>query len=75
MLQPTQADFDTFATAMQDSLGEKIWIHCAVGMRASAFLYKYRCAVLGEDKQTALWDLREIWEPFGVWKKFLFDAK
>jgi protein tyrosine phosphatase (PTP) superfamily phosphohydrolase (DUF442 family) len=72
MLQPTQENFDTFVTAMQTASGEKIWIHCAVGMRASAFLYKYRCVILGEDKQTALWDLREIWEPFGAWKKFLF---
>lgn len=75
MLKPTQEDFDTFTTAMQASSGEKIWVHCAIGMRASAFLYKYRCVILGEDKQTALWDLREIWEPFGAWKKFLFNEK
>ena len=71
MLHPTQEDFDAFVHSMQNASGEKIWVHCAIGMRASAFLYKYRCAILGEDKRTALWDLREIWEPFGVWKKFV----
>jgi hypothetical protein len=41
-------------------------------MRASAFLYKYRCFIQGEDREAAIWDIREIWEPFGAWKKFVF---
>ncbi len=70
---PTKKDFDTFVKAMKSASGEKIWVHCAANARASAFSYKYRCSALGVDEQTAIWDLREIWEPFGVWKKFLFD--
>ena len=72
-LKPTQEDFDTFVNTMQKACGGKIWVHCGANMRASAFSYKYRISVLGEDKQTAIWDLREIWEPFGAWKKFLSD--
>jgi len=68
---PTRDDFDKFVAAMQSASGGKVWIHCAVNARASVFIYKYRCAVIGEDEQSALWDLRQIWEPFGVWKKFI----
>lgn len=74
MFKPTQANFDTFVRTMQNASNGKIWVHCAIGLRASGFLYKYRCSILGEDKHTAIWDLREIWEPFGAWKKFLFSG-
>ncbi len=65
---PTKDDFNKFTKAMGTSDGKKAWVHCAAGMRASAFLYKYRCTVLRADKETALWDLSEIWEPFENWK-------
>lgn len=74
MFTPTQRDFDQFVDTIGNAPGKKIWVHCAVGMRASAFLYKYRCSILGEEKQTAIWDLREIWEPFGEWKSFTFGG-
>jgi protein tyrosine phosphatase (PTP) superfamily phosphohydrolase (DUF442 family) len=72
MLNPTQEDFDAFVNIIKDTSDKKFWVHCAIGMRASAFIYKYRCSILGENKQSAIWDLREIWEPFGAWKKFVF---
>lgn len=72
MLNPDQEDFDDFANVLKSSSDKKVWVHCAIGMRASAFLYKYRCSILGEDRDNAIWDLREIWEPFGTWKKFVF---
>jgi protein tyrosine phosphatase (PTP) superfamily phosphohydrolase (DUF442 family) len=75
MLKPAQEDFDTFVDTMSKASGEKIWVHCAIGMRASAFLCKYRWSFLGEDKQSAMWDLRETWEPFGQWIKFVFGEK
>ena len=72
MLNPAQEDFDAFVNIMKSASNNKIWVHCAIGMRASAFIYKYRCSILGENKKSAIWDLREIWEPFGAWKKFVF---
>lgn len=64
--------FDQFVNTMKSLSGEKVWVHCLVNARASSFIYKYRVTVLGEDQQDALWDLREIWEPFGPWKHFVF---
>jgi protein tyrosine phosphatase (PTP) superfamily phosphohydrolase (DUF442 family) len=70
---PKRGDFETFVQAMQQVSEEKVWIHCLVNARASSFIYKYRTNVLGENKENALWDLREIWEPFGPWKGFVYD--
>ena len=69
---PTEADFHRFVDAMKSASGEKIWVHCAANVRASSFVFRYRCRVLGEDESIAVWNLREIWEPFGSWKKFVY---
>lgn len=69
---PTEKDFKQFCEIFKNEAGKKIWVHCAVNMRGSAFVYKYRTLVAGENKEICVWDLREVWEPFGVWKKFVF---
>jgi protein tyrosine phosphatase (PTP) superfamily phosphohydrolase (DUF442 family) len=68
---PTHADFERFANCMQATSGQKVWVHCAANMRVSAFAYKYRRDVLGENAQGARPDLDKIWQPFGVWKTFI----
>ena len=68
---PTDDDFERFVSTIQNHQQRKVWLHCAANMRVSAFTYRYRCSVLGEDEQLAGADLRKIWEPFGVWKKFI----
>ncbi len=68
---PTQEDFKQFVDAMTAMEGEKTWVHCAANIRVSVFMYKYRCEILGDNEMDAIWDLREIWEPLGVWKIFL----
>lgn len=76
IFKPTKENFEKFVKEIQKSDGEKIWVHCAANMRASAFVFKYRCSVLKESKEDAIWPLREIWEPVGAWKRFLFgDSK
>ena len=66
---PTEADFRAFTKSLEDS--EAVWVHCAANMRDSAFTYRYRTQVLGEDETESMIDLQKIWEPFGVWTKFL----
>ena len=68
---PTEGDFENFVNGVQEATDQKVWVHCAANMRVSAFVYRYRCSVLGEDEQRARTDLQTIWEPFGVWKRFL----
>ena len=35
MLNPAQEDFDAFVNIMMSASNNKIWVHCAIGMRAS----------------------------------------
>lgn len=68
---PTTEDFEAFSSHMQGLIGKKVWVHCAANMRVSAFIYRYRCNVLGESAQNAKQALSKIWEPYGVWKAFI----
>ena len=65
------ADFEALCTQMQAKQDRKIWVHCAANMRVSAFINRYRCEVPGEAPRVAGEALSRIWEPFGVWKKFV----
>ena len=68
---PTPEDFEKFCAQMAARQDRKVWVHCAANMRVSAFMYRYRCEVMGEDPQAARKDMSRIWEPFGVWKAFV----
>ncbi len=68
---PTEKDFQKFIEVMESQGANQVWVHCAANMRVSAFMYRYRCSVLGHDAQQAQQDLAKIWKPMGVWKKFI----
>lgn len=68
---PTDADFAAFCNAMAQAKDQKVLVHCAANMRVSAFMYRYRTQVLGEDKAVVERDLHRIWKPFGAWTDFI----
>ena len=68
---PTDRKFDQFIEHFEAVSGDKTWVHCAANMRVSAFIYRYRCQVRGEDQSAAQRDLEKIWQPLGVWKSFI----
>ncbi len=68
---PTDADFAAFCAALQQTPAQKTLVHCAANMRVSAFMFRYRTQVLGEDRAQAEQDLHRIWKPFGVWAEFI----
>ncbi|SIO13274.1 TIGR01244 family protein [Parasphingorhabdus marina DSM 22363] len=68
---PAEEDFARFSAVLAKQGDKPIWIHCAANMRVSAFVYRYRRDVLGEDEATIAADLQAIWEPFGEWRTFL----
>lgn len=70
-MNPTEDDFTKFVHSLDEFSDKKVWVHCAANARVSAFVYRYRCSVLGDAAADAGADLRKIWEPFGVWKKFI----
>jgi len=68
---PEEPEFDAFCEAMDQTQGQKVWVHCAANMRVSAFLYRYRVERQGEDEATCRAEMEQIWTPFGVWKSFI----
>lgn len=59
-----------------DSLkGKKVWVHCALNMRVSAFIYLYRKLILNEDEAFANFPMRDIWQPNEVWQSFIQRAE
>jgi protein tyrosine phosphatase (PTP) superfamily phosphohydrolase (DUF442 family) len=73
--QPELQQFTTFVEVMRANRGQRIWVHCALNMRVSVFLYLYH--VLAEDweepRAKAL--LNRIWEPNETWQAFIRTVK
>ena len=68
---PTEDDFARFCAAMSETGSKRVLVHCAANMRVSAFLFRYRRDVLGEDPNLLKEDLHRIWKPSGVWNRFI----
>ena len=73
--EPELSDLDRFFSVM-DSLGEKkVWVHCVLNMRASAFVYLYRLINLRVPEEEASAPMDEVWEPDEIWRGFIDLAK
>jgi protein tyrosine phosphatase (PTP) superfamily phosphohydrolase (DUF442 family) len=70
---PTEEDFDRFCDVMARTAGERVHVHCIVNARVTAFLYRYRCDILGIDEARARAEMERIWSPGGVWAAFIGD--
>ena len=68
---PQSADLADFYAAMQRSAGQKVFVHCALNMRASAFIYLYRCSQLNVPEELARASMEEIWQPYDTWETFI----
>ena len=68
---PSEQDFEQFVHHIESHQKQKIWVHCAANMRVSAFIFRYRTAILGENRQTAKDDLFKIWRPNKIWRQFI----
>lgn len=63
-----------FFSLMEIIQGENTWVHCALNMRVSAFMYLYRRLRLNESEEAASFPLREVWEPNEIWSQFISNA-
>lgn len=70
-MKPTLSDFKTFVKLMKSYGEDKVYIHCAVNMRASSFVYLYRVTQLKEEKKNAKKDLDFVWYPEDQWKDYI----
>jgi uncharacterized protein (TIGR01244 family) len=70
---PQRADFEGFANIMDLFAKQRVYVHCAANMRVSAFVFLHRVLRGGKSRADAEADLKRIWDPDGVWRKFIND--
>lgn len=68
---PEVDDAFRFFQVMQENRGRKIFVHCQVNYRVSAFMYLYRIKFLGVDEKQACEDLHWLWQPNATWQAFI----
>jgi protein tyrosine phosphatase (PTP) superfamily phosphohydrolase (DUF442 family)/GNAT superfamily N-acetyltransferase len=71
---PQYEDFARFATALAERKGRRVFVHCALNMRVSAFMFLHRTLVEGTKPEDALEDLHRIWEPDETWRSFIAEV-
>lgn len=74
MGNPTIDRLSQFFGVMQVYEGRKVWVHCAMNMRVSAFLYLYRRIVRMEPEAAARIPMDKVWKPDPTWQAFIDDA-
>ncbi len=72
---PQLAQLETFFEVMNRWRGRRVFVHCAMNMRVSAFLYLYHTLHEGAGEAQAHALMNQIWEPEGVWEEFVRHAK
>jgi protein tyrosine phosphatase (PTP) superfamily phosphohydrolase (DUF442 family) len=72
---PTLNDLRRFFAVMEENSDRSVWVHCAVNMRVSTFVYLYRTLHLGVSEAAAVRDLHRIWKPEGWWADFVDEAR
>lgn len=70
---PTKDHFETFSGYMNVLKNKKVWVHCIVNARVSAFLYCYLQKERGLSQQEATTPLLTEWLPTmdNVWQEFI----
>jgi protein tyrosine phosphatase (PTP) superfamily phosphohydrolase (DUF442 family) len=70
--RPTLADLARFFDEMTARRGARVFVHCALNMRVSCFVYLYRVIRLGVPPEAAARAMARIWQPDEVWRAFLY---
>ena len=72
---PTEEDFAVFCDTLSRIKGAPVHIHCIANMRVTAFLYRYQRDIIGREEAQARALMDTVWQPGGVWAKFIGDDK
>ncbi|MBI4781318.1 MAG: protein tyrosine phosphatase family protein [Oscillatoriophycideae cyanobacterium NC_groundwater_1537_Pr4_S-0.65um_50_18] len=71
---PTLEDLDRFFQTLKENTERKVFVHCAMNMRVSAFTYLYRVTQQQVDAIAAKAEMDKIWTPNETWQKFIDQA-
>lgn len=72
--EPTGEDLERFFETLDEYQGRKVFVHCALNWRVSAFVFLLRVIKLGDPVQPALQALHEVWQPNPTWQQFISDS-
>lgn len=72
--EPTLNDLDRFFAILNTNAGNQVFVHCAMNMRVSAFMYLYRRIHDQMSHESAVQDLHKIWVPNDDWQRFIQHA-
>ncbi|HID81241.1 MAG TPA: phosphatase [Chromatiales bacterium] len=68
---PTATHLRYFIQLMDMLEGEKVWVHCAMNYRVSAFMFCYLKRVKGYAEEEARSPIFDFWQPDAVWQQFM----
>lgn len=73
---PEVAQFELCAGLLSElhARGHKVWLHCAMNMRVSAFVYLFRKLVLKQSEEEAVHPMIDIWTPNPLWREFMDEV-
>ena len=60
---PTRANLEQFMATMDAHPDEKVFVHCVMNYRASAFVSLWRICRLGWSPEKAFEIMRKVWDP------------
>ncbi|MES9854836.1 MAG: protein tyrosine phosphatase family protein [Candidatus Thiodiazotropha sp. L084R] len=72
---PTSVNIRDFISVMNAYNDKKVWVHCVVNYRASAFLFLYMKLVNNCTTEVARKVILESWKPNDVWMRFMEISK
>lgn len=72
---PSTTHLKNFIGVMKTFSAQRVWVHCVVNYRASAFLYQYQRLVYGLPHAEALQVMLPTWEPNAVWQRFMAHTR
>jgi protein tyrosine phosphatase (PTP) superfamily phosphohydrolase (DUF442 family) len=68
---PSDEDLDRFFRTMERAEGRRVFVHCALNMRVSCFVYLYRVICQQVPAREAWADVTRIWQPNAIWQSFI----
>jgi protein tyrosine phosphatase (PTP) superfamily phosphohydrolase (DUF442 family) len=71
---PKASDLTQFFSIMDENESKKMFVHCVLNMRVSAFVFLYFVIKKQMHPEIAFLNLRKIWEPNLIWQTFINKA-
>lgn len=69
--EPGEQDLQRFLEAMRRYQGHRVFVHCAMNWRVSAFVFLLQVIEQQVDQETSRQALDEVWQPNAIWEAFI----